>query len=96
MDTHSKLVYNEHHIIYRSQWGTNHIGNRETIRVRKHDAWHGAFPDMLPQEQLAEVIRFNEKVFNPEVIQEVKKCVQMILNEPAQYVLKKGLYRPRH
>lgn len=51
---------------------------------------------MLPQEQLAEVIRFNEKVFNPEVIQEVKKCVQMILNEPPQYVLKKGLYRPRH
>ena len=66
------------------------------INTKKHDAIHRVFPNMLPQEQLMELLKIHEQVFNREVVEFIRNSVQMILDEPAQYVFKKGLYRPKH
>ena len=95
MDTHSKLIHNTHHIIYRSEGGRDVPENKREMKVRRHDAIHGLFPGMLPQEQIKELYNMNKQVFVNDVCEIFECAINNIINEDPRYVFKKGLYVPR-
>ena len=95
MDTHSRLVSNTHHLIYRSEGGADCAGNKREMRVKRHDAIHSLFPGMLPQEQIKELYSMNKQVFVEDVCKIFESAINEIIGEDPRYVLKKGLYVPR-
>lgn len=94
MDTHSKLEFNEHHLVFRSEGGTNNERNKVTMKVRRHDALHSLFPQMLPQEQLKALYSLNKQVFVPDVCEIFENAINEIVKEDPKYVLVKGVYVP--
>lgn len=88
-DGDRKREEENHHILAKSQWGTNQKENRIKLYSPVHFALHRLFGNWTPIDQLHQLLTINGKALTDEF----KKDILTILKESdKEYYYKNGIY----
>lgn len=86
------LPENTHHILAKSQDGSDRWANKIKLYTELHDALHRVFGNGTPQQQLVQLLNINWKALTLEFQNDILK----ILEETDQsYYYKDGVYLPK-
>lgn len=68
-------IRTNHHIVPRSQWGTNEKDNLLRLKSTPHQALHILHVNKLIAEQLIHTVELSEKAMRPEVVEWLKETL---------------------
>ena len=71
----NRSFIDEHHIIQRALWGTNHSDNLIPMERRDHENHHKYLNMLLPHEQLYKVLSLNLTAFRHKTAKELIKVI---------------------
>jgi hypothetical protein len=88
-----KDIENVHHIIPKSQGGTNTSDNLVQLFQKKHNALHTLFDVLTPvQQQLFLLLKINNKVHTRRFLRDAE---DLLTQDDESYYYKDGVYRPK-
>ena len=88
-----KPEYNRHHLIARSEGGTNDPNNIIRISKNTHDRIHLLFNTQTPIEQIATMLTVNKTVFTDDFLNKIVRLMQMEINNYYKRETYKGTLR---
>lgn len=62
------ITHNTHHILAKSELGTNHPDNKKQLEIQKHRNVHNLFGNNYPHQQIDEILDISNTVWIPDVI----------------------------
>jgi hypothetical protein len=72
---------NRHHLVPRSRGGSNHNDNLQRRELSEHAAHHETFRNLLPHEQIAQVVTENMSVLRHRFI---RQLAELLNSEPEE------------
>lgn len=91
-DWHKSLPENTHHILAKSQDGSDRWVNKIKLYTDLHDALHRVFWNGTPQDQLVQLLKINWKALTLEFQNDILKILEE--TDPLYYY-KDGVYLPK-